>query len=282
MKRPLLPTLLVLGFAGACCMAPGRCGTAAEGFFSDVPAPDVRGTWEVSYDNVVDVEIDIGGAVYVGQINGASGTVGFTHDGTPVELDLNCDDPLITCPSELFPAEVEFEQRRFTDRPHQVHMTVRDQECDGQWRLPDESAGECGGDTGVDCSEEICDGDVIEVEKTTLGSISEPDPPNPEPGSKPDYVIGVALSGGIAIPTANCVLVSGSYADADIVYDGAYDPEENTMDARQYSDGLITVVYRGACLWGAAYAETTGIALLGAEIRLTTGFTAEKTSSPWF
>lgn len=282
MKRRIALTLLALTLAVLFAMAPGRCGVAAEGFFSDLPAPDVQGTWQVEYDDRIDVEVTIGGAAYIGFIDGTYGTVAFTHDGSPFDLDLDCDDPLITCPSELFPAEVEFEQRHMADQPHQLHMTVNDQECDGEWRLPVEADGECGGDTGLDCAEQLCDGDIIEVGKTTVGSISNPDPPSPLPGSTPRYAMGVVLAGGIAIPTANCILVAGSYADADIVYDGVYDPEENTMDAHQFADGVITVVYRGACFWGAAYAEATGLALLGAEIRLTTGFTATKVSSPWW
>lgn len=279
-KVRLVTTLVVLALAAVFGMAPGRCGMAAEGFFSDLPAPDVRGTWEVTYDDQVDVEIDLGGALYVGTITGASGSVGFTHDGTPLALDLDCDDPLVTCPSELFPAEVLLEQRRFQDAPHQVHMVVSDQECDGVMRLPDPNLGECGGETGVDCTDEICDGDVIEVDKVALGSISNPVPPQPLLGSTPYYAIGIALSGGIAIPTANCILVGGSFADADIEYDGTYDPEEPTMDAHTLASGVITVIYRGGCFWGAADAQVAGVALLGAEIRLTTGFTASKATGP--
>jgi len=280
MRRSMGVASALLALVAFVFMAPGRCGVASRGFFSQDPAPDVRGTWQVTYDDQVQVEVKIGGASYVGTITGSHGTVSFTHDGSPIDLDLDCDDPLVTCPSELFPAQVELEQRRFQDYPHQVHMTVRDQECDGTWRMPDELAGECGGDTGLDCSEQICDGTVVQTEKVALGSISNPDPPSPLLGSTPHYSIGLALSGGIAVPTANCILVAGSFADADIVYDGSYDPEENTMDAQALSDGVITVVYRGACFWGASYAQATGVALLGAEVRLTTGFTATKTSAP--
>lgn len=61
------------------------------------------------------------------------------------------------CPSEMYPAEVDLEQRRFADQPHQVHMTINEVECDGQMRYSDELADECGAETGIDCEALFCD-----------------------------------------------------------------------------------------------------------------------------
>ncbi len=254
--------------------APGRCGESAKGFFSDEPAPDLRGEWDVTYDDVIGVEVDIGGAVYEGTISATGGTFQFTHDGQPVTLDVDCSRPWVVCPSEVWPQVVSFDQPRFASKPHQVSMEFTVPECT-QPRMPDESAGECSSDPAENrpCDQEICDPEnVVEKTVTRIASISNPDPPNPAPGSHPAYTIGIALSGGLAVPTANCILLAASYADADIVYEGAYDPDEPTMVATELADGLVTVEVTGACFW----AGQAGAALLGARVKLTTGFTASK------
>ena len=254
--------------------APGRCGESAAGFFSDEPAPDMRGTWNVQYDDVIDVEVDIGGAVYTGTISSSGGTFQFTHNGQPVTLDVDCSKSWVVCPSEVWPSTVTFDQPRFAAKPHQVSMQFQTQECTNP-RLPDESQGECSSDPAdnMPCDQEICDPEnVVEKVVTRIASISRPDPPNPAPGSQPAYTIGIGLNGGMAIPTANCILLAASFADADIVYDGTYDPEEPTMIGRQLTDGVVTVQVTGACFW----AGQSGAALAGATVKLTTGFVATK------
>jgi hypothetical protein len=268
----------LIGFAllgvAVVCMGPGRCGTSAQGFFSGDPAPDVRGTWDVTYDNVIAVEIDVGGSTYTGTIAGSAGTVSFTHDGTPAQLALDCSVPWIRCPAEIFPASVTLEQRNFADRPHQVHMNVKEVACSGTMRLPVEADGECGGDTGLDCDVEMCDGTVTERTNTALGSISNPVPANPTAGSRPAYTLGLALGGGVAMPTVNCLLLAASSADGDVEYTGSYDPEENTMTGTRLVSGEINTIYAGGCFWGDAGGGTGIAALIGAQVRLTTSFTA--------
>ena len=258
------------------CMAPGRCGTSAEGFFSGDPAPDLRGSWQVTYDNAIGVEINVGGSTYAGTIAGSSGTVSFTHDGTPFQLDLDCSRPWIRCPAEIFPATVSFEQRNLENRPHQVHMMITEVECTGTIRLPVEADGECGGDTGLSCDVEMCDGTIVERQNTALGSISNPVPADPLTGSTPDYTLGLALGGGIAMPTVNCLLLAASRADADIEYSGRYDPDQNSMTGTRLASGEITTSYLGGCFWGGTGSGGAAAALLAAEVRLTTGFVAVK------
>ncbi|MBI5501060.1 MAG: hypothetical protein HY907_12515 [Deltaproteobacteria bacterium] len=268
--------LTALMAAAVLCLAPGRCGTSAEGFFSGDPAPDLRGSWQVTYDDSIAVEINVGGSTYTGTIAGTHGTVSFTHDGNPVELNLDCSTPFVRCPSEIFPATVTFEQRNFENRPHQVHMTVKEVQCTGTMRLPVEADGECGGDTGLSCDVEMCDGTVIEQSNAALGSISNPVPADPVTGSTPAYTLGLALGGGIAMPTLNCILLAASRADADIEYSGRYDPDENSMAGTSLTDGAITTSYAGGCFWGGTGGGAAAAALIGAEVRLTTGFTAVK------
>lgn len=259
-------------------MAPGRCGTSAAGFFSGDPAPDMGGDWQVTYDNVIGVEVDIGGSTYTGTVGVSGGSFQFVHDGQPVDLALDCSRKWVVCPSEVWAAEVAFNQPRFDERPHQVEMSVVELTCSSP-RLPNEQAGECSSDPAenMPCDVAICDdGNMTQTTKTAIASISNPVPADPEPGSKPAYTIGIALSGGIAVPTANCVLLASSYADADIVYDGSYDPEEPTMLATDLADGLVTIDVTGACLWATYQGGNLAAALLGARVKLTTGFTAHK------
>ncbi len=254
--------------------APGRCGESAEGFFSEDPAPDMRGTWDVTYDDIIQVEIDIGGVVHQATIPTSGGTIQFTHDGQPVTLEVDCSKPWVVCPSEVWPSSVMFDQPRFATKPHQVAMQFTQQQCTAP-RLPDENQGECSSDPAdnLPCDQEICDPEnVVEETITRIASISQPDPINPAPGSTPDYTIGIALNGGMAVPAANCLLLAASFADADVLYDGVYDPEEPTMIGHQLADGVVTVQFTGACFWG----NQTDQALLGASVKLTTGFTATK------
>ena len=127
------------------------------------------------------------------------------------------------------------------------------------------------------CDVEICDPEnVVTIEKSTIGSISDPDPENPELGDHPAFTMSVWLNGGWVIPAANCLLLGTSYADADIVYTGDYDPEPEapTMFATDLTNGVITIDLGGACFWGGYVDTEMAGALLGARIRLTTGFTA--------
>lgn len=275
----LLVALLLAGLP--LMLGAGRCGLSGAGFFSDKPAPDMRGSWAVSYDDSLEIEIDLGaGAGETQTVSSDGGSIQFTVDGQPVELNLDCSQEWLVCPSEVWAEEVSFDQPRFASKPHQVEMMVSETEC-SDWRMPDENAGECSSDPAdnMPCDVEICDPEnVTQVEKSTIASISEPDPLNPEPGSKPDYTIGIALEGGLAMPTANCVLLAASYADADIVYDGEYQPEaeEPTMEATELRAGLVTIDLSGACFWGEVVDDQLRAALLSARVRLRTGFTAVK------
>jgi len=258
-------------------MGVGPCQTTLERWFSTNPAPDVAGNWDVDYDDTMDIEVDIGGSVYSGTITGDSGSISFMHDGNPVTLDLDCSWPWVVCPSELFPATVELEQRQFQERPHQVHMEVNTTECVGSPRMPDEGAGECdSSDPQRPCDVEICDA-VVEASSTTVGTISDP---GDTLQRHPDFELDLLLGVDFAMPTANCVLAGVSWAECDIQYTGDYDVDatEPTMVATELTNGTISTIYGGACLWfeSTEYTGDLRAALLGATVTFTTGFTAVK------
>ncbi len=269
---------IALGAIAVLCMAPGRCGEAAGGFFSDMPAPDLRGQWVVEYDDDISVDIYVGGELlHSSVISGAAGSFGFEYESETYTFELDCELPGVVCPSEVFPDTIQLEQRQFEDRPHQVHMPASETNCTGASRPLYQALGECGGETGVDCSEgEVCEGVVTTREAVALGSISVPSP-EPQVGDTPDYVISVALGasiGGFTTPLGACVGLSGTNAQADIEYSGSYDPDSNAMVATRLANGEIVVTLAGACLFAAEGGGHVAAALAGATVQIYTGFTA--------
>ena len=275
MNRNLKLTLIVVMFGGIICLAPGRCGESTEGFFSGNPAPDVSGDWSVNYDNEIFVEIDVGGQVYTGSVFGTGGTVDFTHEGENFVFDLDCEQPEVLCPTEIFPDTITLDQRRFENRPHQVHMTINETYCSGEMVDLDESAGECGGNTGISCDEQVCDGLMAERTSAKLGSISDP---SAETGDTPDYSIAISLGGvisGFATMHGVCLGLAASEAEAQLSYNGTYDPESNNMEGTQL-DGEVVVVFAGTCLVGGTQAGNAVLAAAGVKVTIYTPFNATK------
>lgn len=235
-------------------------GRGCGSLFSKSPAPDMVGTYAVEYDDSLFVEVTIGGAVYTAEVGAQGGTVEIEHNGQPLHFDLDCAREEVVCPSEVWPTEVDVEQRN-PDFPHQVHLLLPVLECDGELRAPEDDA--CGeGTDNPDC-EDVCDGDMVTVDRPVLGSISED-------GDAFDVLLGA----GAATNGINCALLGVSIARADLVTTETDD--EWTVDAME--DGEVVTGYSGACLWlddvdmdGEAEA-----AALGATLKFTTGFRAER------
>ena len=112
----LTPALLLITPA---LMGFGSCGGVLT---SESPAPDMNGTWDVAYEDRIDVEITLGGAVYTAELGVQGGTVDIEHEGQPLSFDLACEDPDIVCPSEVWPEQVEFEQREAQYQIGRAHV----------------------------------------------------------------------------------------------------------------------------------------------------------------
>jgi hypothetical protein len=166
MKQPRLFLLGIPVFTSLLMGAQGD-GCAAS---SKSPAPDVTGTWDVSYDDLIGVEITIGGAVYTAELGAQGGAVTIDHDGQPFTFDLDCDRPDVLCPSEAWPREVTAEQRDLAFE-HRMIVTLPVQRCSGALVAP--QAGSCGaGTTNPDC-DQVCDGEVTVTPTETFGVIGE-------------------------------------------------------------------------------------------------------------
>lgn len=226
------------------------------------PAPDVTGTWDISYDDRLGVEITIGGSVYDAEVGAEGGTVTINHNGQPITFDLNCDNPAILCPSEAWPATVTAEQRNTTFE-HRMIVTLPTQTCSGA--LVDPAPSECGADTlNPDC-DKVCDGEVTVVNQERFGVIGES-----------GNTFRLYLGGGIVTNGINCILAGWSVADATLVNQGSSGTgnwESVAMEA-----GLVEVGYAGGCLWAGDPDDdgTIEALVLGATVKFTTGFTGTK------
>ena len=243
----------------------GSCGGVLT---SATPTPDMNGTWAVEYGDSLEVEITIGGALYTSELGLQGGTIDIEHDGQPLSFDLNCEDEDIICPSEVWPAEVDLEQRE-PQYPHRVWMSVPRQECDAEL-VPADPA-ECGEDTNnPDCAD-VCEGEMVTVQDEAFGLINEE-------GTE----MAVLLGASGATNGVNCALLGVSIAAADIVATGS----EETADwtGTDLTPGEVVVGYAGGCLWaddvdGDSELEAV---VLEASIVFSTDFEATRVpSNPW-
>lgn len=246
--------LLVLGLP--LVMGAQGDGCAAG---STSPAPDVRGTWDVSYDDTIGVEVKIGGAVYSSQLGAGGGSFTIDHGGQPYTFDLDCSRPDIVCPSEAWPGKVVVEQRD-VQHQHQMLVDLPQAKCSGS--LSEPAPGTCGAGTSNPNCDLVCDGDVTVQTAQAFGVIGE---------SGDSFRL--YLGAGIVTNGINCAMLGYSVADADLVTTGQ---SGGSWEATAMNAGLVTIGYAGACIFAGTMDSTTQAALVGAEVKFTTGFTGVK------
>jgi len=238
----------------------GGCGSGPA--FSMTPAPDMEGEWAIAYDDRLDVEITIGGAVYTEEIGVEGGAFTIDHDGMPLTFDLSCERPEVVCPSEGWPESVSITQRNAT-YPHRMWVNIPRQSCDGALVAPEPS--ECGAGTNNPDCDMVCDGEITTRETEHFGVIDEA-------GESFDLLLGA----GIATNGINCAMLGVSSAHADIVSSGT--PGEEDWTAEEMTSGEVVVAYAGGCLWAGdpdMDAELEAL-LLSASVKFTTGFTGAR------
>ncbi|HEY3806155.1 MAG TPA: hypothetical protein VGL61_26310 [Kofleriaceae bacterium] len=237
-------------------------GAAGDGCAADStsPAPDVAGTWGVTYDDMIDVEATIGGAVYDSQVGAAGGAFTITgSNGTPYTFDLDCSRPDVVCPSKAWPNEVVVDQDNVM-YPHQMIVNLPQAQCQGSLVQP--AADACGVGTNNPNCDLVCNGDVDVASAQAFGVIGEA-------GDS----FRLYLGGGIVTNGVNCAMLGYSVADADLVTSG----KGSNWDASAMQSGLVTIGYSGACLFaGTAPDGDTQALLAAAELKFTTGFTGTK------
>jgi hypothetical protein len=243
---PALPALM--GAQGDGCAAGSRS-----------PAPDVRGTWNIEYDDTIGVEVKLGGAVYHAELGAAGGTVTINHAGQPYSFALDCGRPEIVCPSEAWPNQVLIEQRD-VQHQHQMVVNLPSAKCDAPLTQP--APGTCGaGTTNPNC-DLICGGDVSVRTSQAFGVIGEA-----------GETFRLYLGGGIVTNGLNCAMLGYSVADADLETSGVRGED---WEATEMNAGLVTIGYAGGCLFAGTINNQNQALLVGAELKFTTGFTGQK------
>jgi len=255
-----------IGGLGLCLLpflmgAGGETGGCGGSFSSKTPAPNVSGSWAITYGTTMDVKVTIGTSVYVQSLPLGGGSFSVMHQGAPYAFNVDCSKPEVVCPSEVWPASVSIDQR---DQTYQHRMWVRipTQSCSGTTAAPKPT--ECGaGTTNPDCKP-ICNGTVTTSTADAFGLISED-------GSKFDLLLG----GGIATNGVNCVLLGLSAATA-----GLETAKSGTLwTASNMTNGSIKTGYAGGCLWAGAVdaqGKPTAAGVVGASIEITTPFSGKK------
>lgn len=247
MTLPALP--FMMGAQGDGCAAG-----------STSAAPDVRGTWAIDYDNLIDVEVKIGGAVYTHELGPAGGSFTITHQGRPYAFNLDCARADVVCPGEAWPNQVVVEQRDVMHQ-HQMVVDLPTAQCDAALTQP--APGTCGAGTSNPNCDLICGGNVTLHTNPAFGVIGEA-----------GESFRLYLGGGIVTNGFNCAMLGYSIADADLVTTAK---SSGTWEATDMERGLVTIGYAGGCLFaGPAPDGTTRALLAGAELKFTTGFTGSK------
>lgn len=253
-------------FAGASlCLLPFLMGAQGGGcggsFSSTEPAPNVSGTWAISYGNTMDVKVNIAGSVYVQSLPATGGSFSVTHQGAPYAFNVDCSKPEVVCPSEVWPASVAIDQRDKTYQ-HRMWARIPTQTCSGTTAAPKST--ECGaGTTNPDCKP-VCMGTVTTSTADAFGLISEG-------GDN----FSLLLGGGIATNGINCVLLGLSAATA-----GLETARFGSLwTASNMTNGVIKTGFAGGCLWAGAVdamGKPTAAGVVGASVEISTTFTGKK------
>lgn len=257
-RRSALVATVAVMMAPMMLGAEGGCGPA----FSHTPAPSMAGDWSVAYEDMLGVEITIGGAVYATELGATGGAFTIDHEGAPVTFDLDCTRQAVVCPSEVWPATVAIRQD-IEQFPHRMFLQVPKQECDG---TPiDANPAECGeGTLNPECAP-VCMGEVVTVTREAFGVIDEA-------GESFTMLIG----GGIATNGINCVLLGLSVATGDLLTTGS--ATEEPWTASNITNGQVVTGYSGGCLW-AGDPDMDGeleALVLAATVKFTVGYSAAR------
>lgn len=240
--------------------ADGGEGCNSPAFNMD-PAPDMSGDWAVSYEDDLQVEITLGGAVYDAVLGAAGGTIEIEHEGQPLMFDLDCANEAVVCPSEVWATEVSIRQDD-PMYPRRAWLQVPTQTCNGT--LVDADPTMCGPGTVNETCEQVCDGEIVTTTAEAFGTINN---------AADEFTF--LLGAGVASNGINCVLLGGSIARGDLVNSGSAE----TMDWRvESTDGQVITEYGGGCLW-AGDPDMDGdleALVLGAKVRFSTSFNADR------
>jgi hypothetical protein len=92
----------------ALCLALCGLGTGCEKGFAGGLAPDFSGTWDVTYDDSIQVEVQLGELELHEQLAESGGQLSFHDAGLAdtLALEVDCTRNELVCPSEVWPREL--------------------------------------------------------------------------------------------------------------------------------------------------------------------------------
>ncbi len=245
----ILGMLMLMGNAGDGCAVN-----------STTPAPNVNGQWTITYDNMLNVEVDIGASVSTAQLGPQGGTFSVTYQGQQIDFNLDCTRPDVICPSQAWPQSVTASQQDVMYE-HQMTMTLPTSTCVGTQVAAMPS--QCGTGTDNPNCDPICNGTVVVQNTQRFGVIGAD-------GSS----FRLYLGGGIVTNGVNCAMLGYSVADANLTTTG-----QGTSDweATGMTGGLVTIGYAGGCLYSGTDPNMKAtLESVGAAIKFTTGFTGTR------
>jgi hypothetical protein len=252
--------MMLTGAKGQSCSMQGadtESGGTARGSGTSRVTPDVSGAWDLTYEDDLDVTINIGGTVYSDTVGSAGGIITIDHDGQPLSFDLDCDRPAVVCPSEVWAAQVTMEQPDALF-PRNVNVTIPSFECDGE--LIDPVPSECGVGTENEECAPICDGSINVQSEDVFGRITLDN-------ERLRVLLGADIYAGFT-----CALLGVSIATANLQTTGSSGAEDWT--AVELTEGKITTGFGAGCLWIADPNDdgTSEGVIIGGTIKLTTHF----------
>lgn len=117
-------------FGCACLVVAAVAGCVPETTGDNAPRPwDVRGDYDLTFDDQIKLRLDVGGAVRERVASGWGDVVDFGDvNGQPVSLDLgaHCAKPDVACPSEVFWGKVAIDQPDVAKKQGLYALRVRD------------------------------------------------------------------------------------------------------------------------------------------------------------
>lgn len=105
-SRSLLPQKGQRLALAACALAIAALGGCDKARSSALPLPDFQGTWDVTFDDEVAVDVRMGDKMLHGRVDGEKGTLELDDGGQPVSLKLDCAASELVCPAEVLPREL--------------------------------------------------------------------------------------------------------------------------------------------------------------------------------
>lgn len=72
--------------------------------------PDFQGTWDVTYDDSIELSLEHGEQVIQTRLDEQGGQVAVRDAGVALDFEVDCTRPELVCPSEVWPRELQMER----------------------------------------------------------------------------------------------------------------------------------------------------------------------------